>query len=157
MMEVKHRVEASPQHVFDVLADGWLFPSWVVGASRIRKVDEGWPAVGTRIHHSFGSWPLVIDDTTHVIECVPPRRLVLVARGWPLGEARVEIEIAPEGHNVSVVRLREDAIHGPGTLVPKPLRQLALLPRNQETLRRLGYLAEGDAAKGGATRPDAAG
>jgi uncharacterized protein YndB with AHSA1/START domain len=146
-MEFKHRIEASPQQVFDVLADGWLFPSWVVGTSRIRKVDEGWPAVGTRIHHSFGNWPLVIDDTTHVIECVPPRRLVLVARGWPVGEATVTIDIEPEGRDASIVHMREDASRGPGRLVPKPLRQLLLWPRNHETLRRLGFLAEGNAGQ----------
>jgi hypothetical protein len=29
----------SPQAVFEVLADGWLYPGWVVGASRMRAVD----------------------------------------------------------------------------------------------------------------------
>ena len=39
--------------------------------------------------------------------------------------------------------MTEDAVKGPGTLVPKPLRTLALVPRNIETLHRLALLAEG--------------
>jgi hypothetical protein len=27
-----------------VLHDGWTYPVWVVGASRMRGVDPGWPA-----------------------------------------------------------------------------------------------------------------
>ena len=51
-----------------MLSDGWLYALWVVGAARMRDVDEGWPAVGTRLHHSVGTWPLLIDDTTEVLE-----------------------------------------------------------------------------------------
>ena len=43
-----------PDAVFRVLADGWLFPAWVVGASRMRDVDEQWPVPGAKLHHSFG-------------------------------------------------------------------------------------------------------
>ena len=55
-------VRATPADVFAVLADGWLYPSWVVGASRVRGVDGTWPQPGSRIHHSVGVWPLLIDD-----------------------------------------------------------------------------------------------
>lgn len=58
MIEVSEMVSAKPGQVFAVLADGWLYPLWVVGASHMRQVDEGWPAVGTRIHHSVSPWPL---------------------------------------------------------------------------------------------------
>ena len=43
--------------VFAVLSNGWLYPSWVVGASRIRAVEAAWPAEGAKIHHSFGIYP----------------------------------------------------------------------------------------------------
>jgi hypothetical protein len=145
MIEVKREISAPAQTVFDVLSDGWLYASWVVGASRIRAVDEQWPAVDSRIHHSFGSWPLIIDDTTHVTVSKPPRALALVARGWPVGEATVELEIEPLSTGSSLVTMREDATKGPGRLVPKPLRQLGIAPRNAESLRRLAYLAEGGA------------
>jgi len=134
----------STEQVWDVLSDGWLYPLWVVGASRIRDVDDGWPAEGRKIHHSFGVWPLVIDDTTEVLEIQPDQRIVLEARGWPVGTARVEITVQPDG-NGSLVSIAEDVSSGPGQLVPQPLRVAAMDVRNKETLRRLAYLAEGRA------------
>jgi len=128
--------------VYDVISDGWCYPSWVVGASRIRAVDEDFPALGTRLHHSVGVWPLVLDDHTEVTRCEPGKRLVLKARAWPAGEAVVDIELVPDGDDATVVVMREDAVAGPGRLVPKPLRSLGLVPRNLETLRRLALLAE---------------
>ena len=122
--EVSREMAATPEQVWAVLADGWLYASWVVGASRIREVEGAWPAVGSKIHHSVGSWPLLLDDDSEVVESTPARRLVLQARGRPLGEARItlELEPAPVG---SVVRMLEDATSGPGTLMPKPLRRRA--------------------------------
>ena len=70
-------MNCSPEAVFAVLADGWIFPTWVVGASRMRDVDDAWPAVGSKLQHSFGVWPLVIDDETTVLEYDPPRRMVI--------------------------------------------------------------------------------
>ncbi len=29
-----------------MLSDGWLYASWVVGASRVRDVDPRWPSPG---------------------------------------------------------------------------------------------------------------
>jgi hypothetical protein len=135
-------LSCSPEAVFDVLADGWLYPSWVVGASRIRDVEPGWPMAGARIHHSFGVWPALIDDTTSVLDWDPPRRAVLKARGWPVGTAKVVIEVEPTVGGCEV-RIAEDALEGPGRLVPKPMRDALIGVRNVETLRRLEYLAEG--------------
>lgn len=142
MIEVRRRIEATPDAVFQVLSDGWKYPSWVVGASRIRAVEEGYPATGTRLYHSVGTWPLLIDDSTWVIRCVPPRRLVLGARAWPAGEATVDLELEPDGPDATLVVMREDASAGPATLVPKPLRAVGLVARNRESLRRLAYLCE---------------
>jgi hypothetical protein len=44
MTEVTRRTFVTPVQVFVVLADGWSCSSWVVGASRIRAVDDAWPA-----------------------------------------------------------------------------------------------------------------
>ncbi len=139
---VTRLVAASPADVWSVLADGWLYATWVVGASRIRAVDPGWPAAGTSVHHSFGVWPLVINDDTAVLTAEPERELVLKAKGWPLGEATVRLTLTPQGAD-TVLTLQEDATAGPGRLVPRPVRQLGVLPRNKESLRRLGFLAEG--------------
>lgn len=160
MIEVRHTTTASPEAVFDVLSHGWLYASWVVGASRVRDVDAGWPAVGTRLHHSVGLWPALINDTTHVLRQEPARRLVLQARGWPAGEATVDIRLIPldaaggegvgeatNGAGGCVIALAEDATKGPGRLVPPPLRRAVLAVRNRETLRRLALLAEGGAGR----------
>ena len=142
MAENARRIDATPEQVFAVLADGWLYPSWVVGASRIRAVDDSWPRPGAELHHSFGVWPAVINDKTVMLEWDPPHRTVLRAHGWPIGEAQVTIEVKPSGRG-SLVRIVEDAVEGPGRLVPSPIRAVGLRIRNHETLQRLAYLVEG--------------
>lgn len=134
-------IQAPVEKVWDVLADGWLYPLFVVGASRMRDVDESWPAVDARLHHSVGVWPALIDDTTSVMECVPHQRLKLRARGWPAGEAEVLFLLDPQD-GATELTIVEDAVSGPGLLVPKPLRDVQLAWRNVETLRRLAFIAE---------------
>jgi len=140
-----------PEHVFRVLEDGWLYPSWVVGASRMRSVDAAWPAPGAQLHHSVGTWPLLLNDTTVVLEHEPPHRFSLRARGWPVGEAHVTLEVKPF-RGGSLVRIEEHATAGPALLVPRPVMDVAIRWRNAETLRRLAFIAEGFAStdRGGA-------
>ena len=135
-------VSATPAQVWEVLADGWLYPLFVVGAARMRDVDESWPSVGARLHHSVGCWPLMIDDTTEVLEVEEGKRILLLARGWPAGQAHVDISLQPSG-DITVVTITEDATAGPGLLVPKPLRDVQLHWRNVEALRRLAFVVEG--------------
>ena len=134
-------IEAAPETVWKVLADGWLYPTWVVGASRMRDVEEAWPATGAQLHHSIGVWPLLIDDTTQVIDAQPPERLVLRARGWPAGEADVLIRLHARDGGTEV-SITEDVVRGPARAVPQALRNLTLGWRNVETLRRLAFIAE---------------
>ena len=141
-VSTNHRtVEATPQQVWDVLADGWLFPLWVVGASRMRDVDERWPGVGSKLHHSVGTWPLLLDDTTEVTDMVPLSLLAMRARAWPSGEAQVVLRLRPQGPSTEIV-MEEDAVSGPAVLIPKPLRDAQLTWRNTESLRRLAFLVE---------------
>ena len=142
MSNTSRPVSATPEQVWEVLSDGWLYPLWVVGASRMRDVDQGWPAVGTKLHHSVGTWPLLIDDTTEVLEKEEQRRLLLLARGWPAGEAHVEIILEPRGTD-TVVTIKEQATSGPGALMPKVVQDPQLHVRNIEGLRRLAYVVEG--------------
>jgi hypothetical protein len=144
LKEIRRTTSATPQQVFAVLGEGWLFPSWVVGASRMRAVDATWPQVGARLHHSFGVWPAVIDDETTVLINEAPHRLVMQPQGWPVGEATVEVRVDAWGEG-AMVTITEDATKGPGLLIPALVRQWVLALRNRETLRRLIWLAEGGA------------
>ncbi|WP_233255649.1 SRPBCC family protein [Naasia lichenicola] len=142
MAVVIRTIAAEPEAVFRVLANGWLYPAWVVGAARMRGVDDAWPEEQSALHHSFGSWPFLLNDKTVSLEWDPPRRARMRARGWPIGEAEVIVEVKrrPDG---CVVRLTEDAVEGPGRLVPGVIRTIGITIRNRETLRRLAFLAEG--------------
>jgi hypothetical protein len=110
----------------------------------MRNVDDNWPAKGSELHHSAGVWPLVLNDTTESLEVETGRRLKLRARGWPLGEADVEITLSPvDGGNRCEVVLEETAVSGPGALVPPAVEAPLLGWRNVESLRRLAFIAEG--------------
>jgi hypothetical protein len=140
---VSRVVRAPADAVWAVVADGWLYANWVVGTSRVRAVDSAWPDTGSRIHHSFGVWPAVIDDETVSLLAVPGQQLHLRARGWPMGEARVELSIIAGPSESCTVTIVEDAVTGPGVIVPRPVRQAAIAVRNTEALRRLALIAEG--------------
>lgn len=142
MSTTSRTVAASPEQVWSVLSDGWLYPLFVVGAARMREVDDTWPAVGARLHHSVGTWPVLIDDTTEVLEVEEAKRILLLARAWPAGQAHVEIAVRPDGAS-SVVTIEEQATAGPGALIPKPVQDVQLHARNIETLRRLAFVVEG--------------
>jgi hypothetical protein len=135
-------LRCSPEDVFRVFSNGWVYPTWVVGASRMRGVDGTWPLAGSKLHHSFGVWPALVDDTTRVEEWLPPQRMVLRARGWPIGEARVTLRVRPWADG-AMVRIDEEPVDGPAALIPRALTTPLLRWRNAETLHRLAYVAEG--------------
>jgi hypothetical protein len=139
---VERDVEASAAEIWAILADGWSYSSWVVGTSKIRAVDATWPRVGARIHHSVGSWPLLIEDYTEVLESVEPTRLVIRARGWPMGEAKVAITIEPRGVR-SLLQLHEVPTTGPAAWLNNPVFEAGLRQRLSEMATRLGTLAAG--------------
>lgn len=144
MFTESRTVSATPEQVWEVLSDGWLFPVWVVGATSMRDVDPHWPEVGARLHHALGAWPLIIADSTSVVRSEPHRLLELEARSGLAGSARVRMELhaTPEGTEVV---MQEDAAHGPMRFVPRSLRWALIVPRNRECLLRLARLVEGRA------------
>lgn len=107
----------------------------------MRAVDPDWPAAGSSIQHSVGIWPLVLNDETHVEECVPTEKLVLLAKGRPFGNARIILRLSdiPDGCRVE---MQEFPVGGPAAVMPDRLSDIAVYPRNRETLWRLGALAE---------------
>lgn len=139
-MTVSRDMSAPRQRVWDVLADGWTYAQWVVGNSRMRAVDPAWPAAGTAIKHSIGVWPLVINDETVSLHCVPLEELVILAKMGPAGAARVTLRLSdiPTGCRVE---MGEIPAEGAIKLLPERLAALAMDVRNRECLWRLEQLA----------------
>jgi uncharacterized protein YndB with AHSA1/START domain len=134
-------IDAAPDAVFAVLANGWTYGQWVVGTSHVRAVDPHWPEAGSRLHHAVGIWPLVVRDHTEVQECQPGRHLRLLARGWPLGEAEVDITLEAQNGGTCLV-IREQLLGGPGLVMRNPIGDALIHRRNVETLERLAAIAE---------------
>ena len=134
-------VSVGADAVWAVLADGWLYPLWVVGATHMRAVDDDWPAVGSQLHHSVGVWPLQLSDTTSVLDVEPGRMLTLQARAWPAGSARVVIRLEPTAQGCRI-HMAEEADRGVGWLVPRLVQAPGILLRNTEALSRLRDVAE---------------
>lgn len=145
---VTRRMAVPPADVWAILSDGWFYANWVVGASRTRDVEAEWPEPGSRIHHSFGLWPAVLNDTTEVLESQAHVLLLLKARGRPLGAAQVLLTLTDNADGTTNVTIWEDVTAGPGLAMPQRLRQALVVPRNTEALRRLALLAEGRAVSG---------
>jgi hypothetical protein len=138
---VEQLIEAPPERIFAVLADGWTYSDWVVGSAHIRDVDANWPAPGSQIHHKSGPWPVSLHDRTVVLACEEPTELVLQPHLWPLGAAQVHIWLSQVGDGTTKVTMAEDVAAGPVRWVRNKINDLALHWRNRESLRRLGDLA----------------
>lgn len=143
VIEVVRHAAVTPAQVFAVIEDGWSFAGWVVGASHIRSVDPDWPAVGSRIHHSVGPWPVSIKDVTEVEAIEKNAMIEMKARAWPVGAARVRLTVAPAGIDGSEIRLEELVEEGPAAMLPRMAQGALLRPRNKESLRRLVDMAAG--------------
>ncbi len=135
-------IDAPPERVFAVLADWRAYGHWVVGAKRIRGVDPGFPARGTRFFPVVGIGPLELPAETEVLEVEPGRRLVLHAKASPLGTAINEIVLEPDGTGGTTVHFREDPGDRLSAFLFTPLTHLLVRGRNEESLRRLKSLAE---------------
>ena len=134
-------IGATIDEVFAALADGWTYADWVVGAQTIRGVDEGFPAVGTRLHHRVGVAAATIDDVTEVVECDSPHRLVLRASAGPVGQAAIAFDLAPMGASTSITMQERPIGDEPPAKAARRADRL-LRVRNAETLWRLKVLVE---------------
>lgn len=134
---------SSPEDVFAVLADGWRYADWVVGAKRVRAVDDPWPEPGSRFHHEVGVGPLTLKDSSTLVALDPPRQVVLEVRAWPAGTARVTITASPREGGGSEVLLEEVPTDGPAEALDSwPMRRLTML-RNVQSLKRLRRIVDG--------------
>jgi len=140
-LTVKRDTTATRQQVWDVVADGWTYSQWVVGNTRMRAVDPGWPAPGSKIHHTVGVWPLLLNDETEVESSTPLELLILLAKGRPLGGARIVLRLF-DIQDGCRIEMAEVPVGAPLNLVPRRLALAAAYPRNRECLARLAALAE---------------
>lgn len=141
MAENSVYIDVPRSAVFAVLSDGWAYTNWVVGTSHMRAVEANWPQVGSKIYHAAGPWPVVTRDDTQVEQMEPDWRLQLLARGRPLGAARIELTLADDGAGCRVT-MREEPVAGPGAWVHNPVSEALLKRRNTESLARLAAVAE---------------
>lgn len=133
-------MQATPEQIWAVLADAKSYEHWVVGAKDIREADGTWPAPGSKLQHTSGFGPFDLKDNTQVLEADEPRRIVLEARGRPLGIARIELTLEPEGGETKV-SIVEAAVSPATARVMNPALNPLIHSRNVETLRRLEELA----------------
>jgi uncharacterized protein YndB with AHSA1/START domain len=138
---VQRTIQAPPDRVFAVLADGWSYSDWVVGTVHIRDVDASWPKPGAELHHKAGPWPMSLHDKSTVLSMEQDRELTLRAGLWPLGEAIVAIRLEPVGVSATRVTIREEFNAGPLRWVQNKLNDLVMHRRNIESLRRLSDIA----------------
>ena len=132
----------APEAIWDAVADAGGYGYWVVGSKVIRDVDDDWPRVGARFHHTVGFGPLTIDDHSEVVEAAPPRLLRLRVKARPAGTAIVTLELdARPAAGGTLVRFSENPDGVFGWLSLNPATHLFTVARNAESLARLEELA----------------
>jgi uncharacterized protein YndB with AHSA1/START domain len=129
-------IPVPPPEVWRALATADRYSDWVVGTRDIRGAEGGWPAVGSKFHHTVGVWPLTLKDDTVVLEREEQRRLVLEVRIRPLGRARVELTLDPTDTGTRVTMI--EAPSSPLLVrILSPVLDPLIHLRNTEALRRL--------------------
>ncbi|MFE7931863.1 SRPBCC family protein [Streptomyces sp. NPDC057456] len=153
-MAVRHRlVKASPQTVWDVLADGDRYSEWVVGTSSTQEMTGEWPRVDAEIAYEIRVGPLRLTNETVVRRCRKPDVLELEARAGVLGTARIAFELRPWGRYCLVI-LDEHPLQGVGGLLHNAGVEVVTQLRHRAMLGRLAKVCESDAR---GERPDDAG
>ncbi len=143
-VEVHQTIEAPRDEVFNAIADPRTYPDWLVGAQKIRHVDEDFPAPGTEFDHSVGPTEAVtVDDDTKAIAVQGHRRLVLEVHIGPF-QGEVEFQLKKRGDATTEVKMRERPI-GP-IVVATPLLRPILAARNSASLQKLAKVIEASSA-----------
>jgi uncharacterized protein YndB with AHSA1/START domain len=140
MAELNVLAKTTPDQVWRVLADGYLYDEWVVGTKEVVGVDRAWPAVGARLRYRFGVGPLNFDGDTVVRICEPRERLELEAHAMPIGTARIAIRLLPWADE-TLVFIDEHPLRGPGARVHNAVSEVVMRLRLGQMLRNLARLA----------------
>jgi NAD(P)-dependent dehydrogenase (short-subunit alcohol dehydrogenase family)/uncharacterized protein YndB with AHSA1/START domain len=136
-------IEASPELVFEILADAERYADWVVGASDVVAHDGNFPSPGARFRHRVGLRPLTLSDHTEVVSVDPPRRIELKAKARPLGTANIEIKLRERAGGTEVTLTEEPGDRLSALVAGNPVADAALRLRNAEALSRLKRIVEG--------------
>ncbi len=128
-------IAAPRDQVWDALIDVRTYPHWLVGARRIRSIDDAWPEPGSAFHHVVGFGPIKIADKTISIAVDPKRRLELEVRARPAVQATVVFELKDTPDGGTEVEMEEHPIGVHRVLAPvlAPLTQA----RNRASLDQL--------------------
>lgn len=133
-------VSASPAACWDVVADPRSYAFWVVGSDGVHDVDGDWPSVGATFHHSQGSAPLRLRDTTSVLESAAPRLLRLEVRARPLFVGIVTLTFTAQDGGTTI-RMGEEPTGGLVGVPPSFTTDPFIRLRNAESVRRLAAMA----------------
>jgi uncharacterized protein YndB with AHSA1/START domain len=133
-------VDAPPDEVWAVLADGEAYGDWVVGAKPVRTVDADWPEVGASLAYSVGVGPVELRDRTTVRRSEPGHLLDLDV-SVPGGSVRVVLRLQAQGSR-TLVELDEYPSGGLIGLLHSPVGSAAFAARGALMLRRLRDLVE---------------
>jgi hypothetical protein len=101
-------------------------------------VSANWPAPGTRILHSIGTWPAVLNDETVVQSSAVGRELVLLAKVRAAAKARITMRLSDRPDGGCRVEMTEVAV----SWLPDSLQLLGVAPRNRECTWRLATIAQ---------------
>jgi hypothetical protein len=134
-------IEAAQHDIFSVLLDPYTYPEWLVGAQRIRSVDDGWPEPGTAFHHVVGFGPINLADSTRVERVAAPDCLELNARARPFGRADVRFTLHTVPASAGESRRTEVSIEetpaSPALRLVTPVVDPGIAVRNDASLKRL--------------------
>jgi uncharacterized protein YndB with AHSA1/START domain len=126
--------------VWEALSDPAGYAYWVVGSKTIRDAEPGFPAPGTKFHHTIGFGPFTLNDHTEVLDAAPPTFLQLRAKGRPIGTAKVTMRMIPKDGGTMVEMVERP--DGPYVILNvNPALHLLTKIRNAESLMRLEELA----------------
>ena len=149
-------VPAPPAVVFEYLLDPSTYPRWLIGAERIRDLDDDWPLPGSRFHHRVGVGPLKVNDYSEILALDAPRCLQLSVRATPLIRAVVTFSLRGDDEETILCLQEEPEARLVGNLVRPVLDPVTHL-RNHRSLRQFARIVAEDLAGGhpGTTPPDA--
>ncbi|MFF2306074.1 SRPBCC family protein [Streptomyces sp. NPDC058128] len=141
-MAVRHRLmHATPDRVWEVLADGTRYADWVVGTSESRVACGLWPKLGSALEYTIRLGPWTAAGTTVVRRVDVPRELELEVDSGPLGTARVAIEVRPWGDEALVI-MDEHPLRGIGGTLHNAAVDTLIQLRHRSMLARLANVVE---------------